>query len=850
MSRFAALLLVLAVIPARADERDALPPGAVLRLGSLRWRAGGPIVLTAFRKDGRELLTVGSDHTAIVWDVATGRELRRFDVPQGETRAFSSGPQPSRVVVSADGRLLAALGRDRVLRLFDVDTGKQRIQVSNTPTNNVPALSADGKLLALYQQPGMIKIWDLAKDTPPETLSDMPPAHGGTNYVYRLDFAPDGKTLAQVGMQYKPNGGVAPHVVLWDVLKMERIKQHDELPDGAPRDATMSAFPTGDGKSLVIPLSSSIAVMDLTTGKERGRLKDVEQVEASAFVSSPDGRELVQLIGRGEALVVWDLVKGEVVRRFGKPDPTTAIRPPISSLALSPDRRALAFGDGALVTLIDLQTGKKSEASAGHATGLMGVYYSPDGKSILTRADQTFVRWDSATGKLLERFDIATPLSTFLLTRDAKWMVAVGPNMQLHVIDSATRQTKHTFSVGSYTYTFTVAPDSRTLIVLTKTGPNLQLFDVTTGVKTVEFPLPSNDVESDNRPYQPRRLNTTRDSRLVVGSTENSLIVWDLLWRREVQRIDFPAGKELRYVTFGPDGRTLAVEFYDGEIGLWEVASGRRRRLLARSVDESVGGRPSDRMQVDGSRLPAALAYSLDGRLIANAGPDRVIRLFDARGGEVGSFTGHRGPVTAVSFSPDSTRLVSACADSTALVWDLASVRAKLPPAKAETATPEDLWARLGEADAEKAYDAILALAADAPRAVTLLRQRLAQVPAPEGKMLARLMADLDSAKYAERQKAKAELEKLGDLALPALKRALDAGASAEVHATVRKLMEALATRRFTVEEIRQARAVEALELMAAPEARELLKLLAEGAAAAPQTIDAKLALERHRERQ
>src|SRR5262249_17049991 len=126
MKRLSFLLLLVVALPARSDE---LPPGAVLRLGSLRWRASSSIALTAFRTGGRELLTVGNDRIAAVWDVETGRELRRFDV--GGTMPEHNLPKPpdfGRVAVSANCRVLASIGRDRKMRLFDVETGKQTRQ--------------------------------------------------------------------------------------------------------------------------------------------------------------------------------------------------------------------------------------------------------------------------------------------------------------------------------------------------------------------------------------------------------------------------------------------------------------------------------------------------------------------------------------------------------------------------------------------------------------------------------------------------------------------------------------------------------------------------------------------------
>jgi hypothetical protein len=109
---------------------------------------------------------------------------------------------------------------------------------------------------------------------------------------------------------------------------------------------------------------------------------------------------------------------------------------------------------------------------------------------------------------------------------------------------------------------------------------------------------------------------------------------------------------------------------------------------------------------------------------------------------------------------------------------------------------------------------------------------------------LEQFLADLDSDRFAVRQRAGEELEKFGELAGPAFEKVLAGRPSAEVRRQVEKLAARCAPA-GTPERLRALRAVEVLEYVGTAEARRLLETLAEGAPEARLTREAKASLER-----
>jgi len=160
------------------------------------------------------------------------------------------------------------------------------------------------------------------------------------------------------------------------------------------------------------------------------------------------------------------------------------------------------------------------------------------------------------------------------------------------------------------------------------------------------------------------------------------------------------------------------------------------------------------------------------------------------------------------------------------------------------TSLMQELWTQLGEDDGPRAYQAVWDMI-DSPQAVRFLEKRLRSIPAADENRISRLIGQLDDGRFSIRQQAAQELEKLGELASPALRRTLEKKPTVEVRRRAEVLLDLAEAQHLSSEGLRTLRAVEVLERVADPEARKILQSLAAGAPGATVTQEAQAALKR-----
>jgi WD40 repeat protein len=183
-------------------------------------------------------------------------------------------------------------------------------------------------------------------------------------------------------------------------------------------------------------------------------------------------------------------------------------------------------------------------------------------------------------------------------------------------------------------------------------------------------------------------------SRLVAGSTDGTVRIWDLVTGREIHCLrgherSVTAVAMCRSGLIASAGVDTIIRIWEGERGV-PLASlhGHESTVNAIAFDagHTIASGSADRTvrvwtvtesemegSADGHLLDiAVIRYSPDGTLVATGSEDRTVKVWDtATGGLIATFRGHSDRVVSLDFSPDGRNVVSCSPDGSIRAWDL-----------------------------------------------------------------------------------------------------------------------------------------------------------------------------------
>jgi WD40 repeat protein len=281
----------------------------------------------------------------------------------------------------------------------------------------------------------------------------------------------------------------------------------------------------------------------------------------------------------------------------------------VRAIAMSPDGSTLISGSrDRTIKIWNLTNGQLQGRLAGHELTVTALAISPNGQIIASGSDdETIKLWDFHTGEV--RYTLKT------YAEEARKEIAC-------LVFSHDGQILYSGSAGGSTY----------------------YWDVNTGQMLGNLGIIS---------LGSSLLAISADGRTLAGTYAGSFIVRTL--PEQKRRFEIETGHNSPSLAISPDGETVFIGDYDGNIHLWDSHQGKELSAL-----EGHSG------------IVTAIGVSSDSKILASGDEQGTIKLWELDSKtEICTLEGHSEEITELIFTPDSQTLVSSSIDASIKVWGI-----------------------------------------------------------------------------------------------------------------------------------------------------------------------------------
>jgi serine/threonine-protein kinase len=640
-----------------AQRLAGLPAEVVAVLGDQRLQHGAWVRQVALSPDGRLIASVGLDHALVVWDAATGRQKAVLSVAGQlfHALAFTEGKPRVRYVVGMPASVFE----------WDLASSKPSGLLSGDDCGTFLALSPDGRFLAHRKKPTEpVEVRNLDERTSREVAIE------GT--VQRAALAGDGSRLAIAEGRT---------VRWWDLVQpavegpaVTLDAEATSLALALSRDGALLAVAAFQRNDRITAVEVKLWRLDSAKVQARGRFR-VKGPQVAGVAFSGDGKILAVAHNLGQAggVALWDVTRE---RESG----ALATEGAVAAVAFARDRPLLVAGADHSVRLWDATTAKDQLSWSRPRAPVAALYPTPDAKRVvLVRGlfEQSVSLWDLARDR---EVPIASGLRPGVHVRLAGGrLLAVGHRERITLWSLEGELLEHarlSAETANPIQGWSMTPDGSLLLTTYARDPDIHVWEVP---RSPRKDLPRAARNLSGHKTAPTIIVAAPNSQLLASASADGLVkVWDVSTLSERYSLTHAAGAPVA-LAFSPDSQTLATVTRENGVRLWTAATGKPEQSfkgeipLVPQVQFSPNGKQllltsalglrvwdlaakKDRLNHSSRVLLRSAVFAPNSQFLAAAEDDQDLRLWRSGSGTPRELH-FPGPIHALRFAPDGRHL-------------------------------------------------------------------------------------------------------------------------------------------------------------------------------------------------